>query len=112
MSTGIKAARQFQGLFEEVIPFVGTVTLTATAGAETSDTVTVTGARPGDIVLVGLEEDTEDGVMTANVNANDTVEITLVNATGSTITIASAQIRGVVLKTNGQIWTALGSTGD
>lgn len=98
MAVGTKQARQFQDLFNEVVPFTGTVTLTAVAGAETSDTVAVTGASPGDIVLWGLNEDMEGAVIAANVNAANVVEFTLVNATASTITIAAAAVNGIVLK--------------
>lgn len=98
MAVGTNDRRQFQDLFASAIPFVATVTLTATAGAETQAAVTVPGAAPGDIVLWGLVEDMEAGVIAANVNAANTVEFTLTNATGSTITIAGATVKGVVLK--------------
>lgn len=100
MAAGRKGPRQFQELFD-VIPFTGTVTLTAAAGVETADTVAVEGAESGDIVLIGLEEDTESGVLSANVNTADVVEIVFANATASTITIASATVNGVVLKPKG-----------
>ena len=101
MAVGNQGPRLFQDLFD-CIPFKGTVTLTAAAAAETSSSVTVTGARQGDIVIFGLTEDTEDGVLTANVNTNDAVEFTLVNATGATITIASGTaVQGVVLQSKG-----------
>lgn len=110
MAAGQQNAMQFTGLFENVIPFVGSVTLTAAAGAETQASVTVAGAEQGDIVLWGLNEDIEGATVSANVNVDGAVEFTLANATASTITIASAEVRGVVLKTNGQIWRALGGT--
>lgn len=106
MSVGTQGKRQFQALFD-VIPFVGAVTLTAVAGAETSASVTVAGAVPGDIVLFGLVEDTESGVLTANVNTAGAVEFTLVNATASTITIASAVVKGVVLKPTDNVFAPL-----
>jgi len=98
MAVGRSDARSFRSLFKYAIPFSGTVTLTATAGAETSASVTVAGAAVGDAVLFGLVEDTEDGVLTANVNTAGAVEFTLVNATASTITIAAGTVvKGVVL---------------
>ena len=100
MAVGRKGKKQFQDLFDEVIPFTATVTLTATAGSETQAAVTVAGAAVGDAVVWGLEEDMEAGVIAANVNAANTVEFTLVNATASTITIASATVNGAVLKWN------------
>ena len=90
---------QFQSLFD-VLPFAGVLggALTAAAGAETSATITVTGAIPGDIVIAGMIEDSESGSLTYNVNNADLVEFTLANATGGTITIAAPQVRGVVLR--------------
>ena len=90
---------QFQALFD-VIPFSGVLggALTAAAGAETSATIAVAGEIQGDIVIAGMIEDSESGSLTYNVNAADLVEFTLANATGSTITIAAPQVRGVVLR--------------
>ena len=108
MSTGTKGPRQFQAL-GPIIPFVDTtVLLTAIAAAETTAAITVPGAEPGDLVIWGMDEDAEGGVISANVNATDTVEITLVNATASTITIAAATVYGIVIKTDGSLWQALG----
>ena len=106
MAAGSNQPRQFRSIFSSGIPFSGSVTLTAVAGAETSDTVSVPGAVTGDCVLFGLAEDTEDGVLTANVNAADLVEFTLVNATASTITIAAATVKGVVLKWDDEVGIA------
>ncbi len=100
--------RQFQDLFT-CIPFSGTCTLTAAGGAETSQVLTgVSGAALGDIVLLGVVEDAEDGSLTATVNAADQVEIILANATASTITIAAGTVvRGVVLKLRDPVGFAL-----
>ena len=92
---------QFGGLFSEVIVFEGTLSgaLTAAAAAETSATVAVAGVVQGDVVLCfAIDEDTESGSLTAHVNASDLVEFTLVNATGSTITIGAVTARGVVVR--------------
>ena len=106
MAAGSNQARNFRGIFASAIPFSGDVTLTAVAAAETSDTISVPGAEVGDAVIFGLNEDTEDGVLTGNVNAADLVEFTLVNATASTITIAAAEIKGVVLKFDSEVGVA------
>jgi len=104
MAAGSNLSRSFRSIFPRAIPFTGTVALTAAAAAETSDTVSVPGAAQGDCVLFGLVEDTEDAVVTAHVNAADLVEFTLVNATGSTITIAAGTVvNGVVLKWDSEI---------
>jgi len=107
MAAGSNQPRQFRDIFKSAIPFTGTVTLTAAGGAETSDTVAVAGAVQGDCVLFGLVEDTEDGVLTANVNVDGLVEFTLVNATASTITIAAGTVvKGVVLKWDSEVGIA------
>lgn len=106
MAAGRKGKHQFQDIFTEVIPFSGTVTLTAAAGAETAASVTVPGAEVGDAVIFGLVEDTESGSLTGQVNTAGAVEFVLANATASTITIASATVKGVVLKWNDQVGNA------
>lgn len=99
-------ARQFRDLFSQVIPFTGTGTLTATAGSETTVSISVPGAALGDIVIVGVAGDLADATISANVNVVNTVEVTLANATGSTVTLASVTINGVVLKPSATITTA------
>ena len=91
--------RQFQSLFH-CIPFSATCTLTAAAAAETSQVITgVTGAKQGDLVILGFVEDAESGSLSATVHADDKVEIILANATASTITIAvGTVVKGVVLQ--------------
>ncbi len=106
MAAGSNQPRQFRDIFKSTIPFTGVVTLTAAAGAETSATVAVAGAVQGDAVVFALVEDTEDGVLTANVNVNGLVEFTLVNATASTITIAGATVKGVVLQFDDEVGIA------
>lgn len=100
-TVGPNHARQFQSLFT-VIPFSATVTLTAAAAAETSQVLTgVIGAKQGDIVILGIVEDAEAGSLTATCHADDSIELILNNATGSTITIAvGTVVKGVVLQLN------------
>lgn len=100
-TVGPDHARQFQSLFT-VIPFSATVTLTATAGSETSQILTgIIGAAQGDLVILGIVEDTEAGSLTGQVNVTDQVELIFANATGSTITIpVLTVVKGVVLKLN------------
>ncbi len=92
---------KFQGLFSEVIPFQGTLSgaLTVTAGSEAAATISVPGVVQGDIVLCfAIDEDTESGSLTCQVNASDLVEFIMTNATASTITIAAVQARGVIVR--------------
>lgn len=90
---------QFQALFD-VIPFSGVLSgaMSPTAGSETAATISVPGARQGDLVIGAVVEDTESGSLTAQVNANDLVEFVFANATSGTITLGTPQVRGVVLR--------------
>ena len=107
MAVGANRPRQFRGIWKSAIPFTGTVTLTAAAGAETAASVTVTGAEVGDLVLFSLTEDTESGTLTAQVNTAGAVEFVFANATASTITIPSGSVvTGVVLQWDDEVGTA------
>ena len=86
------------GLFDVILFRDSSITLTAVAGAETAVDIAVPGAALGDFVQVGLIEDVEAGALTAQVTAANVVTVSLVNATGSTITIATADLKGMVQK--------------
>ena len=102
-SARVKAKRQFQHVFDEVIPFTFTLTeasiATGAAGLSAGN-ITVPGAELGDFVQVAVELDIVDLVVTAAVTAADTVTITLANLTGGAVTALSggATVNGVVLK--------------
>ncbi len=99
VTVGKRNRYQYQGLYSDCIPFQKSdITLTAIAGAETSEDLVVPGAEVGDFVDIGLKEDKEDGALTASVTAADVVTVTLGNATGSTITIAAAVLNGLIRK--------------
>lgn len=67
--------------------------------AVTTTTVTVTGAAVGDAVSVGLSTVTFGGVLLFGaVTAADTVTVTLLNKSGSTVDLASGTLRAVVQK--------------
>lgn len=89
---------QFQALFDVILFKDSAITLTAAAAAETAVDIAVPGAALGDFVQVGLVEDVEAGALTAQVTAAGVVTVSLVNATGSTITIAAATLKGMILK--------------
>lgn len=70
----------------------------ATGAISAGSTITVTGARIGDLVVVNAAGDIEttDGVfLVGKVTANDTVEVFLVNMSGSTFNAASQRVFAV-----------------
>lgn len=110
-NVGTNSARQYQGVFERVIPFVLTEQNfgSIAGGDEAAVDVTVTGAALGDFVKVAAEVDLTDLVLTASVTAADTVTIVVANNTGGAVDLASTTFNGLVEKADGQIWTALGT---
>lgn len=72
-------------------------TITNAAGA-LSPAITVTGAALGDFVLVAAPYDLQGLGATAYVNAANSVKITLNNATGANVTLASGTWRVRVMK--------------
>lgn len=109
MTVGVKAARQYQGIFEEVIPFVATVNLgNAVDAATVSADITVTGAALGDLVRVAIGVDVADLTVDAHVTAANTVTVTVNNNTGTAVNLAETTFKGIVEKTTGQIWVGLG----
>lgn len=97
--------QQFQGLFD-VIPFVLTFEDDSILDGDTysgGGTVSVPGAKLGDFVLIGCELDTVECNFFANVTAADTVEVTLQNTTGGTVTAfaTGAKLNGCVLSLKG-----------
>jgi len=101
-SVGVKGPRQFQGLFD-VIPFKCTFEDDSILDGDNysgGGTVAVTGAGLGDFVLVSAALDTVECQFYANVTAANTVEITLQNTTGGTVTAfaTGVVINGLVLK--------------
>ena len=67
-------------------------------GAGETKAVTVTGAVLGDFVLVSLNLDVQEMVVSAHVSADNTVEVRLQNETGGTIDLASTTVNVVVIK--------------
>lgn len=69
------------------------------AGANTTTTITVNGARAGDLVRVSLSTlTTQVMTLTGVVSANDTVQVVLANLSGGAIDLASGTLRVVVEK--------------
>lgn len=66
-------------------------------GAETSTTVTCTGAALGDFVIVSLGVDIEQGSLTAQVLSANTVEVTLINDSLDPSDLASSTLRVMVI---------------
>lgn len=69
-------------------------------GAQTTTTVTVTGARLADasMVTVGFSKDLQGMRLTGYVSADDTVTVVLRNDTGGAINLASGTLRVGVFK--------------
>jgi hypothetical protein len=87
----------------ELLP--GSLTNTATwdppsvaAGAQTTTTITVTGAALGDIVGVGFDKDLQAMQLTGHVSSADTVTVVLRNGTAGAIDLASGTLRATVTK--------------
>lgn len=101
MAVGRKGKKQFQDLFDEVIPFTATVDPgSAAAGAEVSGTITVTGAALGDFVELAPGVDLQTLLLSATVISADTVEWVLNNETGGVVDLASSTWKGIVKKPN------------
>jgi len=76
------------------------------AGA--TSTVTVVGAALGDFVpFVSLSVDIQSITVTAWVSAANVVSVRFQNEAAATIDLASATLRLVVVKANGQVWKNL-----
>jgi hypothetical protein len=103
VSTGTKAPRQFQGLFD-VIPFK--VTLeddSLPAGASVAD-ITVVGAEVGDFVLLAPGLDSVETVLQGWVQSADTVTVAIVSlqeVDASTVWATPTECNGIVLKPKG-----------
>lgn len=105
VSTVNASPRQFQDCFN-VIPFVLTFEDDSILDGDNysgGGTVSVPGAKLGDFVLIAAELDTVECQFYANVIADDTVEVTLQNTTGGTVTAfaTGAKLNGCVLSPKG-----------
>lgn len=97
---GRSQKRQFQDVFQHVIPFSFVATEASIAsGAVSAGDITVTGAALGDFVLLAPKSDISDLSVDAQVTAANTVTITLSNNTGGAVTALSGgyTFNGVVL---------------
>lgn len=107
MASGRKGKKQFQDLFDEVIPFSATVDPAAFVDNESQvGDITVTGAEVGDLVLITAGVDLAEGVLSAYVRAADTVEWCIAHVGGDTTNLASSTWKGVVLKFNAAVGNA------
>lgn len=99
------ARRQFQALFDVVIPVVATLNAGSLADAAgETDTVAVTGARLGDFVLVSFGVDLAGITVTAYVSASDVVTIRVQNESGDTLDLASTTIKVLVLRPSANLF--------
>ena len=63
------------------------------AGASAQATVTVAGARAGDLALASFTPGNAGVMVSASVTANDTVTVTFLNVSGGAIDLASGTLR-------------------
>lgn len=94
------AQRQFRDTFIEVNRVQAVIDFaSATAGSvSTSGAITVTGAKAGDIVLVGAQTAIATGYFAGVVSAADTVVAFYHNNAAGTVDLASATFNIVVLR--------------
>lgn len=96
-----KDRRQFQDVFDYVIPFDANIdddTLAAQVAGQCD--ITVTGAAVGDLVLVEVAADRKAQLLQGYVSAANTVTLTTFNVEGTdadTSLAANPAVRGVVL---------------
>jgi hypothetical protein len=98
---GLKAkGKTDQTLFSEVINATTTFdpASLSTYNGVTSSAITVTGAALGDFVIVAAPYDRAGVIADGYVTATNTVKITLFNATGGTVDLASGTWKIKVLK--------------
>lgn len=69
-------------------------------GAGETKVVTVTGAALGDFVVASMGVDIVDMIMTAYVQAANTVEVRIQNESGSTADLASTTVKVLVIDGN------------
>lgn len=107
MAVGRNEARQFRDIFKSVIPFSGAVDFASVLDGDEDDAaLTVTGAALGDQVWFSYSIDNADMTITGQVTAADTVTFVAANNTGGTVDLASATVKGVVLKWEDHIGVA------
>ena len=104
MAVGRNERRQFQDVYQSVIPFSAVVDpASAIAGAEVSGTITVTGAAVGDVVEMAPGVDLQTLLLSYSVISANTVEWVLNNETAGTVDLASSTWKGLVKQYNVQL---------
>lgn len=68
------------------------------SNGEQTETITVQGVRPGDFVMVSVASDLQSLFVVANVSANDTIKVTLVNPTNGAVDLGEVDLHFVVLR--------------
>lgn len=106
-ATASASPRQFQDLFDYVIPFEFNLDENSIAsGASSAGDVTVPGTKLGDFVLIAAEVDADDLTIIGQATATDTVTVIVTDGSaGANTTLAgNPRVRGLVLGTNSGIW--------
>jgi hypothetical protein len=93
--------RQFQSLVNNVIEFEFIWDpASVNSNSFVAESITVSGVKLGDMVLVTYEGDQQDLIITGHVSAEDTVNIHLFNPTAGAVDLASAHGHCVILQFN------------
>lgn len=105
VSSRPKARRQFQALFDGVIPFKATLNEPSLADAVgDTATIAVPGAKLGDFVLVSMGVDVAGISVTAYVSATNVVSVRFQNESTGTLDLASTTIKGLVLSPSADLF--------
>lgn len=101
---------QWQGLWNRLFTFVGTVDVASLVdGAGASQTFTITGVDPAQndgVIFRSLSVSTAGITVTADVTAADTVTVRFQNESGGTLDLASATIMLLVARPSNQYFIA------
>jgi len=91
--------RQFQGVFDTVIEFEAVYDPPSIASnGNTSDDITIQGAKLGDIVLMSLVIDIQNLMIGGYVSATNVVTINAHNPTAGAINLGSTDIHIIILR--------------
>jgi hypothetical protein len=90
---------QFQGLFENIVEFEARYDPPSVGSQATvAEDITIPSARLGDFVLLSIDADLQELVLTGNVVSANTVRIVLVNTLPGAIDLGIVNLHVVVLQ--------------
>ena len=90
---------QFRGLFRNVVELEAAYDPASVgSNATVTDDVAVQGVHLGDMVLLSIDIDIQDLVLTANVTATDVVTIVLANTTAGAVNLGPSNVHIICLR--------------